>query len=76
MQYRDALTVATVLMVLLTMTTFVPAHPYEALEEDPQRYCYDLITFLMQAWITSFCGLTGLIVYVQRTTPAAKPKEG
>ena len=66
MQYRDALIVATVLMVLLTATTFIPSHSYDVLVEDPARYCYDLITFLLQAWITSFCGLTGLIVYVKR----------
>jgi len=66
MQYRDAISVATVLMLLLTATTFLPAHTYDVLSEDPTRYAYDLITFLLQAWITSFCGLTGLIVYVKR----------
>jgi len=76
MQYQDALVVATVLMLLLTATTFVPSHPYEALEEDPKRYCYDLLTFLLQAWITSFCGLTGLIVYVKRKEGTAPPSEG
>ena len=70
MQYRDALIVATVLMILLTCTTFIPAHPYEAIVDDPARYAYDLITFLLQAWITSFCGLTGLIVYVKHKEPA------
>ena len=75
MQYQDALVVATVLMVLLTATTFVPSHSYDTLAEDPGRYCYDLLTFLLQAWITSFCGLTGLIVYVKRKEPAEKPKE-
>ena len=70
MQYRDALVVATVLMVLLVCTTFMPAHPYESIAEDPARYTYDLITFCLQAWITSFCGLTGLIVYVKtKQTP-------
>jgi len=66
MQYRDAITVATVLMVLLTATTFLPSHTYDMLNEDPTRYTYDLATFLLQSWITSFAGLTGLIVYVQR----------
>jgi len=66
MQYRDAITVATVLMLLLTATTFLPAHTYDMLNEDPTRYTYDLAVFLLQAWITSFCGLTGLIVYVKR----------
>jgi len=66
MQYRDAITVATVLMLLLTATTFLPAHTYDMFNEDPTRYTYDLIVFLLQAWITSFCGLTGLIVYVKR----------
>lgn len=66
MKYQDALVVATVLMLLLTATTFIPSHPYDAIVDDPARYAYDLITFLLQAWITSFCGLTGLIVYVKR----------
>lgn len=66
MQYQDALVVATVLMILLTCTTFIPSHPYETIVDEPARYAYDLITFLLQAWITSFCGLTGLIVYVKR----------
>ena len=65
MQYRDAIYVATVLMILLTATTFMPAHNYDKLSEDPQRYAYELCVFLLQSWITSFCGLTGLIVYVQ-----------
>lgn len=65
MQYRDSVYVATILMVLLTATTFMPAHTYDMLQEDPERYAYDLFTFLLQSWITSFCGLTGLIVYVK-----------
>lgn len=74
MQYRDALYVATVLMILLTATTFLPAHTYEMLNEDPARYVYELAVFLLQSWITSFCGLTGLIVYVQ--TKAAREGSG
>lgn len=70
MQYRDAIVVATVLMILLTCTIFIPTHPYESIVEEPQRYAYDLITFLLQAWITSFCGLTGLTVYAKtKQTP-------
>lgn len=65
MEYRDAVYVATILMILLTATTFMPAHTYDMLNEDPTRYAYDLFVFLLQSWITSFCGLTGLIVYVK-----------
>lgn len=65
MQYRDAVYVATILMILLTTVTFLPAHPYDMLAADPTRYSYDLVVFLLQSWITSFCTLTGLIVYAQ-----------
>ena len=66
MQYRDALFVATVITVLFVSTAFLPAHTYEGLVEDPNRYLYDLGTYCLQTWITSFCGLTGLIIYAKR----------
>lgn len=74
MQYRDALYVASVITLLMFATTFLPAHTYDVLNADPQRYGYDLVVFLLQAWITSFCGLTGLIVYV--TTKKTRDEDG
>lgn len=65
MQYQDALIVATVLTLLMTATVFLPAHPYETLEADAGRYCYDLAAFVLQSWITSFAALTGLTVYAK-----------
>lgn len=66
MQYRDAIYVASFLTLLMVATTFLPSHTYDVLNADPQRYGYDLAVFFLQTWITSFCGLTGLIVYVKR----------
>lgn len=72
MQYRDAVYVATVLMILMVATTFLPSHSYDMLSADSQRYLYELTTFCLQSWITSYAGLTGLIVYVQ----TKKAREG
>jgi len=65
MQYRDAVYVATILMVLMVATTFVPAHPYDTALSDFSRYVYDLLTFMLTSWITTFCTLTGLMAYVK-----------
>jgi len=76
MQYRDALYVASILTILMVATTFLPAHTYDMLQEDAERYGYDLTVFLLQAWITSFCGLTGLIVYTSKKKNGESKESG
>jgi len=66
MKYTDAVIVATVLTILMISTAFLPAHSYDMLVAEPDRYFYDLMVFALQNWTTTFCGLTGLIVYAKK----------
>lgn len=66
MQYQDALIVATVITILMVSVSFFTTHSYDMLAEDPDRYVYDLVVLVLQTWIASFAGLTGLTVYAKR----------
>jgi len=63
MSYRDAAIVATILMMFLAATAFMPVHGYEVYLSDPQRFYWDLFNFLWISWITIFVSLTGLMKY-------------
>jgi len=65
MSYRDAAIVATILMIFLTGSAFMPLHGYDVYLSDPQRFCWDLFNFLWITWITIFVSLTGLMKYTQ-----------
>lgn len=65
MSYRDAAIVATVLMLFLAATTFMPLHGYDVYMRDPPRFAWDLLNFLWLSWITMFVSLTGLTKYAK-----------
>lgn len=66
MSYRDAAIVATILMLFLAGTAFIPLHGYDVYLNDPQRFYWDLLHFLWITWITVFVSLTGLMKYATR----------
>lgn len=68
MSYKDAAIVATVLMLTITATVFMPTHGYEVYLTDPDRFYFDLATFLFSSWITIFASLTGLTFYAKHQT--------
>ena len=63
MNFRDAAIVASVVMLALTATVFMPAHGYDVLLSDPPRWAFDLFVFAFSTWITQFGALTGLMAY-------------
>lgn len=65
MSYRDAAIVATILMMFLAATAFMPVHGYEVYLRDPPRFAWDLMSFLWLTWITSFVSLSGLMKYAK-----------
>ena len=65
MSYQDAAIVATILMIFLAGTAFMPVHGYEVYLQDPPRFAWDLMNFLWISWITIFVSLTGLMKYAK-----------
>jgi hypothetical protein len=65
MVFRDAAIVATVVMILLLIGQFFPAHNYDVLIADPARYAYDLFVSVLGYWFSTFAGLTGLSMYAK-----------
>ena len=65
MKFKDAVVVATILMLATIATLFLPNHAFETWTTDTFKTAYDLIVFGFEAWITSFVALTGLTAYAK-----------
>jgi len=66
MSYRDAATVATILMLVSAFSVFMPTHGYDVCIHDPPRFLWDLVVFIFSSWVTYFVCLTGLTIYAKR----------
>jgi len=66
MSYRDALIVALILTIATATVPFMVTNGYDVLVSDSPRFVYNIVTFSIASFTTTFITLTGLTAYAKR----------
>lgn len=65
MSYKDAITVATILLLVTVFTVFLPTHGYAVYVENPEQFLFELVAFIGAQWTTVFASMLGLTAYAK-----------